>query len=439
MFVDPMKAAAITRLPSDAERYILQPKIDGWRVIAGVSDAGTAWLESSTGKRIESVPYITQALAQVFPPNTVLDGEISDEHATKTRSWNRTQTILSRYAVHRPTPQDLPLTFAAFDLLIAEGRDLMADRLADRLLELQRLFIEGGSLAPGLCQVDPDTGGIWAPLRMVEVLPCAQPELDRLLAEGYEGVVVKDVTTRYVQGGRRGEWLKLKPDQEIEGVCTGTYEPTAGSKYDGVAVGGIRFRVEHPDGRVYEGRAAGMDDALRMDLYEHPERYTGRVVEITHKGVTADGALRHPQLRRFRDPADKPVAHVADEAHALPPEAVEAPVPPDETPADPLAAIASALAQGTAAPRRRSTRPPGKRQAVQHHQLVESDAQPGTMRRRVGRNYAAMKDEKLVRVYQELRAGPGHDAYERCVNRGSGDPRADIAEVEALMTSRGLW
>ncbi len=87
MFVAPMKAAAIERLPADTDRYVMQAKLDGWRVIAGVSAEGTAWLESSTGKRITSVPYITAALAVAFPPNTVLDGEILDEHATAERSW----------------------------------------------------------------------------------------------------------------------------------------------------------------------------------------------------------------------------------------------------------------------------------------------------------------------------------------------------------------
>jgi ATP-dependent DNA ligase len=449
MFVTPMKAAAIERLPADTDRWIMQPKLDGWRVIAGVSHDGTAWLETSTGNRIHSVPYINQALEQAFPPNTVLDGEISDEHATRTRSWNRTQTILSRDAVHRPSADDLPLTFAAFDCLIREGQDLMPDSLAERLQALVELFVMGKTLQPDLCQVDPVTGGIWAPLRMLEVLPVDQAQLDRLLGEGYEGVVVKDVTTRYVQGGRSGEWRKLKPDHEIEGLCTGTYEPTRGSKYDGIAVGGITFRITHEDGRSYDGRCAGMTDALRQDLYLHPERYEGRVVEITHKGVTADGALRHPQLRRFRDPADKstPVAptpvdvttkvttkkrvgtrkRTATEAitHADGSVTIQS---ADPNTGNALAEVAAKLAAGTRTP-------PAKRQAVPRGQIVEHGS--GTRGPRVMRNYRAMKD-KLRSVYEELKAGPGHEAYDRCVERGSGDPRADLAECERLLRDRGL-
>ena len=406
MFVAPMKAAAIERLPADTDRWIMQPKLDGWRVIAGVSDQGTAWLETSTGNRIDSVPYITDALMMAFPPNTILDGEILDEHALTERSWNRTQTILSRDAIHRPTAEDPPLTFAVFDVLVSVGQDLRPDSLADRFKQLALLFAEAKLTYPDYVSVEAaGDGRPWAPIRLLEVLPCEQSHLDRLLAEGYEGVVVKDVRTRYVPGGRSGEWRKLKPDHEIEAVCTGTYDATAGSKYDGVAVGGITFRVEHEDGRAYNGRAAGMTDALRIDLYENPDRYEGRVVELTHKGVTADGALRHPQLRRFRDAKDKAT-----------------PVAP--SPVDVVTKVKT----------RAGTRQPPKRQAVPRGQVVTHGS--GVRGKRVMRNYQAMKG-KLMSVYQELQAGPGHEAFDRCIDRGSGDPRADLAECERLLKERG--
>lgn len=436
MFVAPMKAAAIEQLPTDTDRWIMQPKLDGWRVIAGVSDRGTAWLETSSGSRIETVPYITDALMMAFPPNTILDGEILDEHALVERSWNRTQTILSRNAVHRPTADDPPLTFVAFDCLISVEQDLRPDSLADRLKELTGLFADAKRIYPDFVSVEAAGDGPWAPLRLLEVLPCKQELLDELLAQGYEGVVVKDVRTRYVPGGRSGEWRKLKPDHEIEAVCTGTYEPTAGSKYDGNSVGGITFRVEHPDGKVYNGRCAGMDDRLRADLYEHPERYEGRVVEITHKGVGKDGALRHPQLKRFRDPADKTQAtsdmtvdeYVEHIQGATPVDATTNVTARVGTP-DPLAALAAQLATGAAKPATAA-----KRRATARADIVEHGS--GVRGRRVMRNYRAMKD-KLYSVYLELKAGPGHDAYDRCVQRGSGDPRADLAECERLLRERG--
>ena len=127
-----------------------------------------------------------------------------------------------------------------------------------------------------------------------------------------------------------------------------------------------------------------MDDRLRRALYrdqfieQYPARseYVGRVVELTHKGVTKDGALRHPQYRRFRDAIDKP------------------------TPRPQRVAPATVSAGG--------------RQ----------------------RNYAAMGDDKLQLCRAQLLSGG--EAYERCLNGGSGDLARDVATVEALLAERGL-
>jgi hypothetical protein len=53
------------------------------------------------------------------------------------------------------------------------------------------------------------------------------------------------------------------------------------------------------------------------------------------------------------------------------------------------------------------------------------------------RNYRAMRDEKLRACRESLRAQSG-DAYERCLSAGSGDPGADLAEIERLERERGL-
>lgn len=53
------------------------------------------------------------------------------------------------------------------------------------------------------------------------------------------------------------------------------------------------------------------------------------------------------------------------------------------------------------------------------------------------RNYRAMREEKLRACHESLRARAG-DAYDRCLSAGSGDPDADLAEVERLTRERGL-
>jgi len=56
---------------------------------------------------------------------------------------------------------------------------------------------------------------------------------------------------------------------------------------------------------------------------------------------------------------------------------------------------------------------------------------PAQPARRI-RNYKAMKPAKLVRVYEELLTGG--EAYDRCLESGSGDPDRDIDVVRCLVS-----
>lgn len=52
------------------------------------------------------------------------------------------------------------------------------------------------------------------------------------------------------------------------------------------------------------------------------------------------------------------------------------------------------------------------------------------------RNYKQMSDAKLKRCWRELE--DEGDAYQRCMNGGSGDPDADLELVARLLRERGL-
>jgi hypothetical protein len=53
------------------------------------------------------------------------------------------------------------------------------------------------------------------------------------------------------------------------------------------------------------------------------------------------------------------------------------------------------------------------------------------------RNAKVMTDGKLSQCYEDLSQGWG-DAYDRCLERGSGDPDRDLAVVEDEMQRRGM-
>lgn len=367
----PMLAKAATRLPTGSNWW-MEAKYDGIRALAGVLDRVGLWTRS--GNSITQVPYIAKAILELFPTGTIIDGEIVDLRSR--RQWNRTQSILSKTRggyQHRPTATDPPLTYVIFDVLQAGERDVRRLPLSGRRTLLEQM-----------CAAINDRDDL--PLMLIHKHEPTDKGLKAILDLGFEGVVCKREDSTYMNGDRSGAWVKIKPKETVDAEFTGVYEPTPGSRYapirDGKpqpwAVGGICFRLHHEDGRVYEGRAAGMADPLRAELWELPDKYAGWTVELAHWGVQDSGALRFPQVVRLRHPSDK---------------------------------ASTSVQAGTGTP------------AAPVRESAPARSEKAWMR-----NYAAMNPDKRRECIESLRAGCG-DAYDTCVQRG-GDPAAHLLAAE---------
>lgn len=309
----PMKAAKAKpgAGPGTGENLRMEVKLDGWRCIAHRRKDGVD-LRTSTGEAITSLPYL-ETLLRRLPEGTVLDGELVDlDGATQ---WNRTQSIASKQSpwVHEPSADNPPLTFAVFDTPETMGDDLRTVPLEGRRAVLE-LLLGAHNLVPMDIALDEP----WDPylrgtglVRMVEQVPSSEATFEAIVAAGGEGVIVKDLRSLYREGSRKG-WTKHKGIQEVDALCTGTF--LGKGRLEGWGVGGVTFLVKHDDGTVFDGRCAGMTDALRRQLHDDPSACTGRVVEIRHWGIMDGGALRFPQLRRIREAADKSAADLGLEA-----------------------------------------------------------------------------------------------------------------------------
>ncbi len=373
----------MARVPT-GEQWWMEPKYDGWRILSGILDGVVVWTRA--GNRVTQVPYIADALLQRFPPGTIVDGEIVD--LASARQWNRTQSILSKTTgnyQHRPTPENPALTYVLFDILHADGSDVRGLALSER----RRLLEE-------MCDgIEQATDG------HIMLIPTQRPTdegMQALVEFGFEGVVCKDKDKPYRCGARNGGWVKIKPKETVDAEFTGIYEPEPGSKYAPIiggqpqpwAVGGVRFRVRHEDGRVYEGRAAGMDDQLRRELWEHPDEFLGRIVELVHWGIQDSGALRFPQVRRLRSNRDKA---------------------PDPGP----------VPMGVTLTKR---------------ERAEAEPQPAESTTAWRRNYAAMGAAKLLACVASLSERSG-EAFETCAQAG-GDPAKHLAAAEQAAREKNL-
>jgi ATP-dependent DNA ligase len=101
---------------------------------------------------------------------------------------------------------------------------------------------------------------------------------ETVLKQGGEGVMLKNLYAKYVQGGRpANNWYKAKKSATFDCVIMG-FTKGAG-KYNN-RIGAIEFG-QFVNGKLTKlGQASGMTDDVREDMSLHPEKYIGKVVTI---------------------------------------------------------------------------------------------------------------------------------------------------------------
>lgn len=409
--IAPMAAQKADAVPAPDANIVMEPKYDGWRGLIDKRGSDPATLHTGKAKpsRNDNVSYITDPFSNL-PPDSTLDGEVVDLAGHASRQWNRTAKILQRKDAHAPTPEDPMLTYVLFDILELNGQSLLGRPLTERRQLLEALM--------ALMPAD-------APVQISPQFPCSDEGYEALVDAGWEGVVCKRLDSSYAPGARNGAWLKVKPEQEVDAICTGTYPPDLGSKYEGRAVGGITFEVTHNEGTLvnhkFSGRCGtGMDDALREDLLTNEEHYKDLVVVIGHAGIAPDtGALRFPSLIRFRDPADKAaedVRGVLNDGGSTKIDLLNRALQAEEERDDYKEKWEDASARLSGAVKKAVARGPrgssGKR------------------------NYNSMSTEKLVGALSDLQAGRG-DAHDWVTSR-NGDPANELHRAEQVARSRGM-
>ena len=116
---------------------------------------------------------------------------------------------------------------------------------------------------------------------------------DEFVVTGYEGAMVKDLDAPY-KFGRGPEVMKLKAfhdaDLKIERLLEGTGKHS--KKLGSVVVNyhGVEVQV-----------GSGFSDELRESIWEAPDEFIGRLIEVRYQEVTPDGSLRFPTFVCFRN------------------------------------------------------------------------------------------------------------------------------------------
>ncbi|MDX3571598.1 ATP-dependent DNA ligase [Streptomyces sp. ID05-47C] len=182
----------------------VEEKLDGIRVQVH-RDGGTVRVYTRTLDDItDRLPELTSAARGLNGERFILDGEvIALDDAGRPRSFQETAGRVGSRADVATAAAAVPVSPVFFDALSVDGRDLLDLPFFERHAELARLVPEPMRVRRTVLAGEAD-------------LRAAQDFLEKTLARGHEGVVVKSLDAPYSAGRRGASWLKFKPVHTLD-------------------------------------------------------------------------------------------------------------------------------------------------------------------------------------------------------------------------------
>ena len=242
--IEPMLAKLAEAIPEDgAGTALFEPKWDGFRAIVFRGDSDV-YIQSRDLKPLDRYfPELHDALMLQLPKGCVIDGEIvitTEQGLDFEALQMRLHPAASRVA---KLSKEMPSSFVAFDVLAADGENLMTTPQQERRAKLEQL----------LADVGPP----------VYLTPATR---DRLTAErwlqefegaGLDGVIVKPLKSTY-QPGKRA-MLKVKHARTADCVVAGF----RWYKIDKSAIGSLLLGLFDDEGRLQH---VGVTSSFTMEM-----------------------------------------------------------------------------------------------------------------------------------------------------------------------------
>jgi DNA ligase 1 len=299
-------------LPDGTGTVIVEEKYDGIRAQVHKSAAGVKVFSRTLDEIIE-FPELNPSFANL-PGELILDGEILAWHGSRPLPFTELQKRLGRKQLDLWLQHEIPVRYAAFDLLYQDGDLLLDEPLEKRRGRLEEILPLGGN-APIYTA---------AALRCESIVEIRKAFKDALIA-GHEGIVVKRPETLYTPGRRGRSWFKLKEPFATLDVVVTAVEYGHGKRHG--LLSDYTFSVRDGNqlstiGKAYSGLTdAEIKSGTEYFLQHTTEDLGGRrnveptvVIEVAfnniHKSQRHESgyALRFPRILRLRP--DKPVSEI---------------------------------------------------------------------------------------------------------------------------------
>jgi bifunctional non-homologous end joining protein LigD len=305
--------ASLAANPFSDEKWLFEPKLDGYRTIAFLND-GKVWIQSRNGLNVTvHYPALTESLVHQPAAQLILDGEVIALDSQGRLCFQCLQGYLKSMNRIKTSETEPPsaIIYYVFDILYLDGYDLRKAPLVQRKKLLQNVLDAGDDL------------------RLVEyfVTDC-ETVYRAAIKNNLEGIIGKQQDSRYEAGKRSNSWLKIKEVTSDEFVVGG-YTQGAGNRAATFGALLLGYYDDNQDLQYAGNVGSGFNNDIlvkfrkRLDAisigkspFTVEPKQTAKVtwvkpqivIEVKFKEWTRDGRLRIPIFLRER--TDKPADSV---------------------------------------------------------------------------------------------------------------------------------
>lgn len=244
----------------------VQPKLDGIRCLAKKIDEKTIKYYSRMGKEFNTLEHLTPDLLKLMKVDQVLDGEIYSHDLTF-------QEMIR--LVKKLRPESNILKYHVFDI-VNTNIDF-----TERNIQLE-------------CSI-PTKGLIHlVKAQRISCIDDVKVMHNEYVKNGYEGLILRNLTGMYKLKGRSADLQKYKEFQDEE------FEITGGKESTGVEAGCVIFTVKNKKGQEFSVRPRGSFEQ-RKKWMDDLTNLTGKNLTVRFQELTDDGIPRFPVGISLRD------------------------------------------------------------------------------------------------------------------------------------------
>jgi len=193
----------------------VEPKLDGLRIQIHLKKGEGGFVKSFTRNLNETswmFPELTKIATNINAQQIILDAEAIgvDEETKMLANFQTTMTRRRKHNIDQLS-SSVPISFYVFDVMMIDGVNLMNEDYLTRRKKMDKIITESPIL------------------NLVDYTETKDPvEIQRIhedyLHEGFEGVIVKRIDSKYVPGRTGWRWVKMKEVEEASGKLSDTLD-----------------------------------------------------------------------------------------------------------------------------------------------------------------------------------------------------------------------